>query len=214
MTFSLLAMDQQRRFMVAVSATKTLSVGASVMAIRPKVGGVLSQALTNSELRGLSLDGLAKGNSSAEAVAYSLSKDNDMETRQIAVMDAQGNSSIHTGVDCLPFAGGLTGEGFAVIGNLLAGPEVISSMGDSFKAVQGFQDLASMSMDVMRAGEVAGGDSRGLQSAAMIVRDMQSTSEYSASEIDIRVDDHADPLTELNRILKLTLEQKIANLLN
>lgn len=214
MTFSLLAMDKRRRFMVAASATKTLSVGASVIALRPRVGGVLSQALTNSELRGLGLENLSNGSSPDQAISATLSKDNDMETRQLAIMDLAGNSATHTGADCLPHAAGYAGNGYAIIGNLLSEPQVITSMSDSFRDVEGFQDLALLAMQIMRAGEVAGGDSRGLQSAALIVRDMTLGSEYSAAEIDIRVDDHSNPLVELERILRLALQEKSVRVVN
>lgn len=214
MTFSLLAMDKQRRFMIAASATRTLSVGASVIALRPRVGGVLSQALTNSELRGLGLENLSKGISPADAISESLSKDNDMETRQLAIMDIAGNSATHTGVDCLAHAAGASEVGYAIIGNLLSDPDVVTSMAGNFQDVEGAQDLAKLAMKMMRAGELAGGDSRGLQSAALIVRDMTLGTEYSAAEIDIRVDDHTDPLAELGRILKLALQEKSIRVVN
>lgn len=214
MTFSLLAMDKQRRFMVAASATKTLSVGASVIALRPRVGGVLSQALTNPELRGLGLENLENGSSPIDAISETLSKDNDMETRQLAIMDTAGNSATHTGVDCLAHAADSAANGYAIIGNLLSDPEVVTSMAGNFQDVEGAQDLAKMAMKMMRAGELAGGDSRGLQSAALIVRDMTLGNEYSAAEVDIRVDDHTDPLAELDRILKLALEEKSVRVVN
>ncbi|HEY7796328.1 MAG TPA: DUF1028 domain-containing protein [Microbacteriaceae bacterium] len=214
MTFSLLAMDKKRRFMVAASATKTLSVGASVIALRPRVGGVLSQALTNSELRGLGLDNLSKGSSPTDAISETLSKDNDMETRQLAIMDIAGNSATHTGVDCLAHAADSAENGYAIIGNLLSDPNVVTSMAGGFQDVEGAQNLAKMALQMMRAGELAGGDSRGLQSAALIVRDMTLGNEYSAAEVDIRVDDHTDPLAELDRILKLALQEKAVKVVN
>ncbi len=214
MTFSLLVMDGQRRFMVAAAATKTLSVGASVMAIRPRIGGVLSQALTNPELRGLGFENLASGLDPKLALEASLAKDNDLETRQMALMNMSGDSAFRTGSECLSMAGGVAEAGFAIIGNLLSGPDVIQSMRNKFRPVEGLADLSKLAMEMMFAGQTAGGDSRGLQSAAILGRDMLAMgSDYSVAEIDIRVDEHETPLQELDRILKLALAEERLRLL-
>jgi uncharacterized Ntn-hydrolase superfamily protein len=214
MTFSMLAMDKQRRFMVAASATRTLSVGANVIALRARVGGVLSQALTNPELREAGLEAMSNDQPAASALEQTLAKDNDMETRQVALMNFKGETAVHTGKDCLSYAGGLSESGLAIVGNLLSGPEVISSMKAHFRDVEGFHDLGNLTLEMMMAGENSGGDSRGLQSAAILIRDMSlSKSDFSAAEIDIRVDDHSNPLGELDRVLKLALEAQKPKLL-
>jgi len=214
MTFSLLVTDAQRRFMVAAAATKTLSVGASVMALRPRVGGVLSQALTSPELRGFGLENLAAGLDPKLAIEAALAEDNDPETRQIALMSVSGKSAVRTGSECLPLTGGVSEEGFAIIGNLLSGTDVIQSMRSKFRPVEGLSDLSKLAMEMMLAGESAGGDSRGLQSAAILGKDMLSSgTDYSVAAIDIRVDEHAAPLQEINRILKLALAEDKLRLL-
>ena len=208
MTFSLLILDSTRRHMAAASATKTLCVGASVMALESGVGGVLSQALTRPELRGVALGEIKKRHVPTAAIEQALSLDEGIETRQLAVLSKSGEASMRTGTGCLPYAGGQAGSGFVVIGNLLTGPEVISVMVDTFREVSGLIDLGELALEMMRAGEKAGGDARGLQSSALLVRKMTgSQHNYVPAEIDIRVDEHSKPLAELDRILELATSE-------
>ena len=208
MTFSLLISDSTRSFMVAASATKTLSVGAHVLALRPGVGGVLSQALTNPLLRGRSLAGLEQGLDPAAAIDQALANDSEIEARQVALMNLTGEAASRTGSACLDAVAQQTGSGFVVIGNLLKHESVIGAMTEEYAEVTGLEELCKLAMRMMFAGEKAGGDSRGVQSAAILGRDMSGTAdEFSVAEIDIRVDDNHQPLLELDRILDLALKE-------
>jgi uncharacterized Ntn-hydrolase superfamily protein len=201
MTWSIIARDSVTcQFGIAV-ATKFFAVGARVPHIAAGIGGVATQALVNPYY---GIDGvrmLREGKSPQDIVAALLAGDSGCESRQLHIMDAQGRIAAHTGKDCVDWCGHLAGDGFSVAGNMLAGARVLD---DTAKAYAANKDLpfARRLLAAMRAGEAAGGDKRGKQSAALLIHDTQ---EWSA--LDLRVDDHADPLSELERLERVSHER-------
>ncbi|HWZ40077.1 MAG TPA: DUF1028 domain-containing protein [Bradyrhizobium sp.] len=201
MTWSIIARDGVTcQFGIAV-ATKFFAVGARVPHIAAGIGGVATQALVNPYY---GIDGvrmLREGKSPQDIVAALLAGDSGRESRQLHIMDAQGRIAAHTGKDCVDWCGHLAGDGFSIAGNMLAGPRVLD---DTAKAYAASKDLpfARRLIAAMRAGEAAGGDKRGKQSAALVIHD---TEEWSA--LDLRVDDHADPLSELERLERVSHER-------
>jgi len=206
MTFSLIAMDREHRYMVVASATKTAAVGASVPAIVPGFGGVVSQAFTNAELRGLVLSGLESAIPLERALSEALAHDDEPELRQLAAMDSKGNSVFHTGSRCSQSVGEFSVQNFVCIGNLLKNSEVIPKMGQAWRPASGADELARNSLTCLLAAENAGGDARGRQSAAMLMARMGPEPELL---IEIRVDNSNDPLSELRKEANLWLASRV-----
>jgi uncharacterized Ntn-hydrolase superfamily protein len=185
--------DRTGRIGVSV-ASRFLAVGARNIFVRTAVGAVASQALFNPYYgpRGLAL--LGAGASAEDTVRLLIAADDGRERRQVHAMDRNGRFAAHTGSGCAPWAGHLRRTSFSIAGNVLAGPQVIEAMATAYQ--EGAKlPFARRLLAAMRAGEQAGGDKRGRQSAALLVHDEE---EYSL--LDLRVDDHADPLTELERL--------------
>ncbi|MCS7185510.1 MAG: DUF1028 domain-containing protein, partial [Armatimonadota bacterium] len=133
-----------------------------------------------------------------------LANDKDREVRQVGIVDARGRAAAFTGKKCLPWAGHIVGKGFAVQGNILAGEQVVKAMAKAFQETQG--ELAERLMAALEAGEQAGGDARGKQSAAiLVVRKGAGYGGFDDRYIDLRVDDHPEPVKELRRILNIKL---------
>jgi uncharacterized Ntn-hydrolase superfamily protein len=176
-------------------ATRVPAVGGTVPHLRAGVGAVATQALANPYIGFHGIDLLARG-ASAEAVRDAIvAWDPDITRRQFAILDARGGAAAFTGSETQPHAGHRTGDGFAVAGNLLAGPAVIDAMVASFEEPSD-DDLAERLLRAIEAGQAAGGDSRGKQSAALHVVDREAW-----SYLDLRVDEHPDPIVELRRVL-------------
>jgi uncharacterized Ntn-hydrolase superfamily protein len=201
MTWSIIARDSATgQFGIAV-ATKFFAVGARVPHIAPGIGGVATQALVNPYY---GIDGvrlLADGKSPQETVAALLAADDGRESRQLHIMDAQGCIAAHTGKDCVDWCGHVRGDGFSIAGNMLAGPQVLDETAKAYRANAALP-FAQRLIAAMRAGEAAGGDKRGKQSAAMLINEGE---EWSA--LDLRVDDHIDPLAELERLERVSRER-------
>ena len=200
MTFSIVARDGES-FGVAV-ASKFLAVGALVPWAHPHAGAIATQALANISYgrRGLAL--LAAGRSADEVVALLTDPDPEKEQRQVGIVDAQGNAESFTGRQCMDWAGGTIGEGYAVQGNILKGPGVVTAMAEAFERTDG--DLATRLVSALAAGDGAGGDRRGRQSAALYV--VAPNGGYGGTTdvvADLRVDDHKDPARELARLLEI-----------
>lgn len=197
MTFSIVARDGES-FGVAV-ASKFLAVGALVPWAHPHAGAIATQALANISYgpRGLSL--LSAGRSADEVVKVLTDPDPEKEKRQLGVVDAQGNAESFTGRECIDWAGGTLGEGYAVQGNILKGPGVVTAMAEAFERTAG--DLATRLVSALAAGDGAGGDRRGRQSAALYV--VAPNGGYGGTTdvvADLRVDDHKQPVRELARL--------------
>ncbi len=205
MTFSIVAWDPVAdplpEWGVAV-ASKFLAVGAAVPWGRAGAGAVATQALANLAYGPEGIELLEFGKSAEEVVRALTDADTDREHRQLAVVDARGRAATFTGSECFDWAGGRTGDGFCCQGNILTGPEVVVEMMRSFEESTG--DLADRLLAALEAGDRAGGDRRGRQSAAMlVVRDGGGYGGGIDRAVDLRVDDHPEPIPELKRLLDL-----------
>jgi uncharacterized Ntn-hydrolase superfamily protein len=169
--------------------------------IKTGVGAIASQAFVNPYFgpRGLAL--LAAGATAGEVVQTLTRGDEGRDVRQLHVMDAQGNFAAYTGAACITWCGHEVHEDFSVAGNMLAGPNVIVNTARAFADAAGLP-FARRLIAAMLAGEAAGGDKRGKQSAALLIHDDE---DYSA--LDLRVDDHVDPLAELGRLEAVARER-------
>ncbi len=197
MTWSIVAHDSDTgAFGVAVT-TKFFAVGALCPHAMSGAGALSTQALVNPIFgpRGLRL--LQKGVPAPDIVRLLLADDEGRETRQLHVLDAQGRNAAHTGKNCIDWAGHIVRDGFSVAGNMLAGPAVIEETA-SFFAANPTLPFALRLIGALDAGQAVGGDKRGKQSAALI---LHTTEEYPA--LDLRVDDHAEPLIELRRLYEV-----------
>src|SRR5262249_13925524 len=165
------------------------------------IGGVATQALVNPYygIDGVKL--LREGKSPQDIIAALLAPDDGRESRQLHILDAQGRIAAHTGKDCVNWCGHLPGDGFSLAGNMLPGARVLDDSAKAYAANKALA-FAQRLIAAMRAGEAAGGDKRGKQSAALLIHD---TEEWSA--LDLRVDDHADPLAELERLEAVSRER-------
>jgi uncharacterized Ntn-hydrolase superfamily protein len=198
-TFSLVACDLDARQWGVVVASKFLAVGAVVPWARADVGAVATQASANVSYGPRGLELLAAGASAQEALDRLTRDDPGGPERQIGIVDAAGASATFTGPECFDWAGGRSGAGYAAQGNLLAGAAVVDALAETFEGTQG--PLVERLLASLAAGDAAGGDRRGRQSAAVIVRETDGG--YGGGTdilIDLRVDDHADPVTELQRL--------------
>jgi uncharacterized Ntn-hydrolase superfamily protein len=205
MTFSIAARDGDA-WGVAV-ASRFLAVGSLVPAVRVGVGAVATQAMARVAYLCEVLDALAAGSTTADAVATAVAADVDRDHRQLGVVGPDGPVT-YTGSQCLDWAGGRAGgddrSAYAVQGNILTGPEVVDAMERAWHEHTG-QRLDERLVAVLLAGDAAGGDSRGRQSAALLVR--QAGAGYDAGGVlaDLRVDDHPDAPSELARLLSLSM---------
>jgi uncharacterized Ntn-hydrolase superfamily protein len=194
MTWSIIARDSATgQFGIAV-ATKFFAVGARVPFIAARLGAIATQALVNPYY---GIDGvrlLREGRNSREIVDTLIAADAGRETRQLHVMDAVGRIASYTGRDCVDWCGHIEGNGFSIAGNMLAGAQVLDDTAMAYAANQTLP-FPQRLIAAMRAGEAAGGDKRGKQSAALLVYGAEEW-----SDLDLRVDDHADPLAELERL--------------
>jgi len=181
-------------------ASKFLAAGAVVPGARAGVGAIATQAFANLRYLPDGLAALAAGAGAAEVMASLTATDDLVGQRQVGVVDAAGGSASFTGGECFSWAGGLTGEGYAIQGNILAGPEVVDAMRAAWLAAEG--PLSARLVAVLLAGDRAGGDRRGRQSAAvLVVAEAAGYGGGSDVAVDLRVDDHADPVPELQRLL-------------
>ncbi len=200
-TFSLVAADVTRGFWGVVVATKPTSVGAVVPWSEWRVGAIATQANTNYHFGPQGLDLLRGGRSAAEVVAKLVRADPKREERQLGIVDRRGRGAAWTGSKCRDWAGHQTGEGFTCQGNLLGSDRVVSAMVRAFEASRG--SLAHRLYLALVAGARAGGDRRGMESAALLVvhREPWFDPAWSDRWVDLRIDQHARPVTELGRIL-------------
>lgn len=185
---------------VAVS-TADVGAGRLVAWARPGVGAVAMQSWPNLYGAIDALDRLESGGDAEGALATALEGDPAAAERQIGVVDGQGRASSWTGDECTPWAGHLTGDGYAAQGNMLVGGETVSAMADTF-AAGAETDLAERLLAALEAGQAAGGDRRGRQCSALYVVDREAFPLW-----DLRVDEHPEPVPELRRIYEIALEQ-------
>ncbi len=201
-TYSIVAFDPATKSWGVAVASKYLAVGSAVPFARAGVGAVATQSLVNVSLGPKGLDAMAKGKSAEEAIEEVLDADKGRAGRQLGTIDAKGAPATFTGKKCQAWAGGKTGKHYAVQGNLLTGKEVLDAMAKAFEDGAKLP-LAWRLQDALEAGEKAGGDKRGKQSAAiLVVRDGWGPNGLGDRYVDLRVDDHEAPVQELTRILK------------
>jgi uncharacterized Ntn-hydrolase superfamily protein len=199
-TYSIVACDLEAGQWGVATQSKFLAVGSVVPWAVPGVGAVATQAYANPRYGPQGLQLLAQGLSAAEVIDRLTGADDGRAERQVGVVDAQGSGATYTGSDCLDWAGGLAGPGFAAQGNILVGEETVAALATTFTATDG-QPLAERLLECLAAAQAAGGDRRGQQSAALLV--VERAGGYaglSDSLVDLRVDDHEQPVAELARL--------------
>lgn len=203
MTWSIIARDTASGRIGVAVATCNFAVGARVPHVRTGIGAVCTQALTNPFFgpRGLAL--LTAGGTAEDVVRMLMMADEGRDHRQVHVMDREGRFAAATGAACIGWCGHLIRATLSVAGNMLAGPDVIRATADAYEAASDLP-LPARLVRAMQAGEKAGGDKRGRQSAALVVHDNEDS-----PMLDIRVDDHADPLAELARLELVSRERAI-----
>ena len=202
MTFSIGAADLEAGDGGVAVASKFPAVGVVVPWARAGVGAVATQSYANTSFGWRGLDLMAEGASGPEALDRLLGDDEDREQRQVGLVDAEGRPATFTGSGCMAWAGGRTGEGHACQGNILVGQEVVDGMGGAFEKAEG--DLVDRLITALVAGDRAGGDRRGRQSAALVVaRAEGGYGGYTDRYVDLRVDDHPFATTELVRLFEI-----------
>jgi uncharacterized Ntn-hydrolase superfamily protein len=199
-TFSIAACDLEAGRWGVATQSKFLAVGSIVPWAEAGVGAVATQAYANPRYGPEGLALLREGAMATDVVHQLTSEDEGRAQRQLGVVDASGGSASYTGAECYAWAGGTSGPGFAAQGNILVGPETVTALADTFTATAG-QPLAERLLDCLAAAQAAGGDSRGQQSAAILV--VEKDGGYAGLSdvlVDLRVDDHEQPIEELARL--------------
>lgn len=201
-TFSIVARDPSNGDLGVAVQSKFLAVGAVVPWVRAEAGAIATQALANIGYGPEGLALLEQGMPAPDVLNQLLAADGERDHRQVGIVDHEGRVAAHTGTACHHWAGHVVGDGFCCQGNLLAGEAVVNQMAETFNSAQG--ELAERLVAALDGGQEAGGDRRGRQSAALYVaRKGGSYGGFTDRYIDLRVDDHPDPIKELRRILQL-----------
>lgn len=200
MTWSLIARDATGAFGVAI-ASRFFAVGALCPHAASGVGALATQALLNPLYAAAALDALARGAAPSHVVQSLTDADEGRDHRQLHVVDIEGRTAAYTGAACIAWCGQRSGRDFSVAGNMLTGPKVIEDTAATFVANAALP-FAERLIAALAAGEAAGGDQRGKQAAALLI---YTTESYPA--LDLRVDDHADPIVELQRLHEKSLER-------
>ncbi len=199
-TFSIVARDAETGEIGVAVASRFFAVGHVVPWAKAGIGAVATQSFMNTSFGWRGLELLERGLTPEEIVKVLTRNDDNPEQRQFGIVSADGKSATYTGKKCLAWAGGRNGPGYAIQGNILAGEAVVIGMEEAFLKTKG--TLAERLYAALLAGEKNGGDSRGKQSAALlVVKEKAGYGGYTDRAIDIRVDDHAEPFIELGRLL-------------
>jgi uncharacterized Ntn-hydrolase superfamily protein len=202
-TYSIVACDLEAREWGVAVQSKFLAVGAAVPAAEPEVGAIATQAWANLAYRPQGLALLREGYSADDVVRRLVGGDDGREHRQVGVVDAHGRAATYTGSECLDWAGGTTGPGYAAQGNILVSEATVNALASTFEGTQG-RPLAERLLACLTAAQAAGGDRRGQQSAALLV--VRKDGGYGGTSdvaVDLRVEDHPAPIEELERIYRL-----------
>jgi uncharacterized Ntn-hydrolase superfamily protein len=208
-TFSIVARDPATGELGVAVESKYFSVGSVVPWARAGVGAVATQSLAKTTYGSEGLRLMAQGKSPREALDALAADDPGRERRQVGMIDASGRTATFTGAECIAWAGHREGTDYCVQGNLLAGEAVLTGMAEAFEKARKIEgtELADWLVAALQAGQAAGGDRRGEQSAALlVVRERGGLGGDSDRYIDLRVEDHAKPIAELARLLKLHQE--------
>lgn len=201
MTYSIVAFDRATGELGVAVQTRWFAVGSLVPWLRPGVGAIATQSFVDVRYGHDGIELLAAGRSPEEALAELIAADGDPGIRQVGIVDASGRAAAHTGADCVAAAGHLVGDGVTVEANMMERPTVWPAMLRAYEAADG--DLAARLMAALRAAEAEGGDVRGRQSAALLVVPGRPDARPWEVRFDVRVDDAAAPLDELDRLLRL-----------
>jgi uncharacterized Ntn-hydrolase superfamily protein len=202
-TYSIVACDLEAREWGVGVQSKFLAVGAAVPAAEPEVGAIATQAWANLAYRPDGLRLLREGYAAEEVVRTLVGADDGREHRQVGAVDAHGRAATYTGAECLDWAGGTTGPGYAAQGNILVSETTVDALASTFVGSAG-RPLAERLLACLAAAEAAGGDRRGRQSAALLV--VRKDGGYGGTSdvaVDLRVDDHPHPVEELERIYRI-----------
>jgi len=205
MTFSIVARSADGTAVGVAVASKFLGVGAAVPAALAEVGAVATQSYANLAYRPQAIALLGTGVDAAATVrALIAADDGPVPHRQVGVVGVSGDGATFTGAECHAWAGGTAGDGYAIQGNMLAGPQVVEAMEVAWLASAAEERLGYRLLAALRAGDLAGGDRRGRQSAALLVA-ARGMGYGGTSDVwvDLRVDDHTDPLAETTRLLEM-----------
>ena len=201
-TFSIVGFGPETGELGVAVQSKFIGVGSVVPWAKAGVGAIATQSLANTSYGPEGLALLEKGYTAQEVIRILTDGDEDRGLRQVGIVDAKGNSATFTGENCYDWAGGKTGPNYAAQGNILVSEETVNAMADTFENSRG--PLAERLLQALDAGQEAGGDKRGRQSAAIyVVKENGGYGGYNDRYIDLRVDDHPDPIKELIRIYKL-----------
>jgi uncharacterized Ntn-hydrolase superfamily protein len=203
MTWSILAKDPESGLFGLAVASRFFAVGALCPHSGGPHGAAMSQALPNPELGARALMLLGHGHRAQSVVEMLVGMDQGIDQRQLHVIDSGGATAAHTGARCVDWCGHLTEDGISVAGNMLAGPQVIAATLATYKANLGMPIVERL-LTAMEAGEAAGGDKRGKQAAALRIQGPECY-----ARLDLRADDHADPLAELRRLYAVARERFI-----
>ena len=201
-TFSIVAYDSENQEWGIAVQSKFLAVGSLVPWAKAGVGAIATQSFANTTYGPKGLRILADGKSAQETLDQLIASDPYRERRQVGIVDANGDAATFTGNECFKWAGGKNGQHYVVQGNILASEQVVEEMAKAFENTSG--DLGTRLIAALSAGQNAGGDKRGRQSAALlIVRENAGYGGYNDRYRDLRVDDHVEPIEELKRIYDL-----------
>jgi uncharacterized Ntn-hydrolase superfamily protein len=206
-TYSIVARDADTGEVGVAVQSHWFSVGSIVSWARPGIGAVATQSIGEPSYGPGLLDLLAEGVEPADALARLTAADDRAQFRQVAVVDGSGRVAVHTGESCIAFAGDRTGDGYSVQANMMASPAVWPAMAEAFEAAEG--PLARRLLAALRAAEAAGGDARGRQSSAIVVAPAEG--EPWRLSVDLRVEDHPEPLDEIERLLDMAEAYRLAN---
>ncbi|HME81255.1 MAG TPA: DUF1028 domain-containing protein [Candidatus Eremiobacteraceae bacterium] len=201
-TFSIVAFDPAANELGVAVESKFLAVGSAVPWAEAGVGAIATQSWANTSYGPRGLDLMRKGATPQETINALIADDEHADERQVGIVDAHGRSATYTGAKCKDWASGTNGINYAAQGNILAGPKVVDAMVDGFEQTKGH--LADRLVAALSAGQAAGGDRRGQQSAALyIAKPAGGYSGFNDRYVDLRVDDHSRPIDELARILEM-----------
>jgi uncharacterized Ntn-hydrolase superfamily protein len=199
MTYSIVGRDPESGELGVAVQSRAFNTGAAVPWGEPGVGVVATQSYTEQSYGPLGLELLRAGKSPEQALAALVAADDAPEYRQVAILDAEGRVAVHVGGACIPAAGSTSGDGFSAQANMVASERVWESMAEAFEGSKGA--LAERLLSALDAAEAAGGDWRGRQAGGILV--VAAEGKPWEREVDLRVDDHPDPLAELRRLLRL-----------
>ena len=199
MTYSIVGRDPDSGELGVAVQSRAFNTGAAVPWGAPGVGVVATQSYTEQSYGPLGLDLLRAGKSPEQALAALVAADAEPQYRQVAILDAEGRVAVHVGEACIPAAGYVSGDGFSAQANMVASERVWEAMAETFVRSEG--PLEERLLDALDAAEAAGGDWRGRQAGGILL--VAREGQHWQREVDLRVDDHPDPLAELRRLVRL-----------